>query len=275
MFGAILVLLFAFSIPAAVIVRRHRTESRREHLRRQPFPEEWRRVLDHSIPLYRHLPTPLKEQLHGHINVFLAEKNFEGGGGLTMTDEIRVTIAAQACILLLNRRTDYYPRLYSIIVYPEEFTVERPLYFSGHHHLEGEETRLGESWPTGAVVIAWSHARQGSSDPNDGRNVVFHEFAHQLDQEDGRADGMPVLQRTSSYITWARVLGRQYEDLQLRVKSGMASLLDKYGATNAAEFFAVATECFFERPRQMEAQLPDLYRELKDFYNQDPARYDA
>ena len=270
----LLILLFIVAAAIAVpAILRRRREARRERLRGKPFSAEWRQVLEHNVPLYNHLPPALKEQLHGLIHIFLAEKNIEGAAGLEVTDEIRVTIAGQACILLLNRETDFYPRLFSIVVYPHQYEVDKPLFFSGRQHIEASETRLGESWPTGAVVLAWDHVRQGAADVHDGHNLVFHEFAHQLDQENAGADGIPDLGRASRYITWARVVGREYEDLQQHVKAGMASLLDQYGATNEAEFFAVATECFFERPAQMKAQYPELYEELKDFYRQDPTTY--
>lgn len=273
MIGLLILLLVVVAAVAIPAIARRRREARRARLRRQSFPAEWRQVLERNVPLYNHLPLPLKEQLHGLIHIFLAEKNIEGAAGLEVTDEIRVTIAGQACILLLNRETEYYPRLYSIVVYPHSYEVDKPLFFSGRQHIEATETRLGESWPTGAVVLAWDHVRQGAADVHDGHNLVFHEFAHQLDQENASADGIPNLGRSSRYIAWARVVGREYEDLQQHVKTGMASLLDQYGATNEAEFFAVATECFFERPAQMKAQYPELYEELKEFYRQDPVTY--
>ena len=274
MTGALILLFIVLTAILVPAMARKRRDARREQLRRKPFPPEWRDILEKNVPLYNHLPLPLKEQLHSHIHIFLAEKNIEGTAGLEMTDEIRVTIAGQACILLMNRESDYYPRLYSIIVYPHQYEVDKPLFFSERQHIEATETRLGESWPSGAVVLAWDHARQGAADVHDGHNLVFHEFAHQLDQENASADGIPNLGRASRYITWARVVGREYQDLQQRVKAGMASLLDQYGATNEAEFFAVATECFFEKPRQMKAQYPELYEELKKFYHLDPANYD-
>jgi MtfA peptidase len=273
MTGALILLFIVLTAFLIITNARKRREARREQLRRKPFSVEWRHILERNVPLYQQLPAELREQLHGHINIFLAEKNVEGAGGLEITDEIRVTIAGQACILLLNRKTDYYPRLYSIVVYPHSYEVEKPLYFSGHHHVEGVETRLGESWPSGAVVLAWDHVRQGAADVHDGHNLVFHEFAHQLDQENASTDGIPDLGRPSRYIAWARVVGREYQDLQQQVKAGMASLLDQYGATSEAEFFAVATECFFEKPCQMKARYPELYEVLKEFYRQDPIRY--
>ena len=273
MTGLLILLIIVLAAVAVPAISRRRREARREQLRRKPFPPVWRGILERNVPLYNHLAPPLKEQLHGLIHIFLAEKNIEGAAGLEVSDEIRVTIAGQACILLLNRETDYYPRLYSIVVYPHSYEVDKPLFFSGRQHIEATESRLGESWPTGAVVLAWDHVRQGAADVHDGHNLVFHEFAHQLDQENASADGIPNLDRISHYITWARVVGREYKDLQQHVKSGMASLLDQYGATNEAEFFAVATECFFERPAQMKAQYPELYAELKEFYRQDPVTY--
>ena len=273
MTGVLILLIIVLAAVAIPAIPRRRREARRAQLRRKPFPPAWRQVLERNVLLYNHLPPALREQLHGLIYIFLAEKNIEGAAGLQVTDEIRVTIAGQACILLLNRETEYYPRLYSIVVYPHSYEVDKPLFFSGRQHVEATETRLGESWPTGAVVLAWDHVRKGAADIHDGHNLVFHEFAHQLDQENASADGIPDLGRTSRYITWARVVGREYTDLQQHVKAGMASLLDQYGATNEAEFFAVATECFFERPAQMKAQYPALYEELREFYRQDPVAY--
>jgi hypothetical protein len=273
MTGALILLFIVLTAILIPAIARKRRKARRNQLRRKPFPSNWRRILENNVPIYHRLPAPLKEQLHGRINIFLAEKNIEGAAGLEMTDEIRVTIAGQACILLLNRETDYYPRLCSIIVYPRQYEVDKPLFFSGLQHIEATETRLGESWPSGAVVLAWDHVRQGAADVHDGHNLAFHEFAHQLDQENASADGIPDLGRASRYIAWARVVGREYQGLQQYVKAGMVSLLDQYGATNEAEFFAVATECFFEKPRQMKAQYPELYEELKEFYHQDPTNY--
>ncbi|MFH0953885.1 MAG: M90 family metallopeptidase [Verrucomicrobiota bacterium] len=269
---ALLLLLLAAVLVVPALARRRRA-ARRERLRRKPFPAEWRAILERNVPLYRHLPEPLQQQLHGHIHVFLAEKNFEGAGGLEMNDEIRVTIAARACILLLNRPTDYYPRLYSIIVYPEAYEVDEPVYFSGSHHIESTDIHLGESGPTGAVVLAWDQASRAGRRPEDGHDLVLHEFAHQLDQENASSDGIPILQNTSGYLTWARVLGKEYRRLQRRAEAGQPTLLDQYGATNEAEFFAVATECFFDQPQQMKRQYPELYEELKRYYSQDPAAY--
>ncbi len=243
----------------------------RRRLRNQPFPQGWEEILARNIPRYKHLSASDREELNGHIQIFLAEKRFEGAAGLTMTDEIRVTIAAQACMLLLHRRTDYYPGLSSIIVYPHEYVTRHTERASGGLVREGPQVRLGESSPRGAVVLSWDHVRAGASDVHDCRNVVFHEFAHQLDAEDGRVDGAPLLPLQSMYIAWARILGAEYESLREKAARGNRTLLDRYGATNPAEFFAVATECFFQRPTRMKAEYPELYEELRGYYRQDPA----
>ena len=244
---------------------------RRQRIRSRPFPESWREVLSQNVPYYLRLRSEQRSHLESDIQVFIAEKNFEGCGGLEMTDEIRVVVAAYACILLLGRQHDYYPRLESILVYPDEYKAQTVRPGPNNTVLEGWENRHGESWETGAVVLAWNPIRHRSSDPVTGHNVVLHEFAHQLDQEDGSANGAPLLSRSRRSTTWARTLGDEYEALMRDAENGQPTVLDKYGATNPAEFFAVATECFFERPRELRKRHAELYRELKEFYQQDPA----
>ena len=243
---------------------------RRRRLRAEPTPPRWLEILERNVPLYRRLEAEDQRELLGHMRVFLAEKHFEGCGGLEMTDEIRVTIAAQACILLLRRETNYYPRLITILVYPEAYVARSLQPVGGGVMMEGESVRLGEAWKEGVVVLSWDDVRRGASDPLDGHNVVLHEFAHQLDQQDGFADGVPILERRGQYVTWARVLGADYEQLRRDAELGRASVLDEYGATNPAEFFAVATECYFEKPEQLKLKHPALYEELRGFYQFDP-----
>jgi Mlc titration factor MtfA (ptsG expression regulator) len=251
------------------------TKSRRLKLRSTPFPPEWRGILHRRFPLLACLPPADQRELEGHIQVFLAEKQFEGCDGLVITDEIRVVIAAQACLLLLHRDTDYYPDLQSILVYPST-------YYSRVTEEDEKESRglAGQSWQRGPVILAWDAVQGGVSNRSDGQNVVFHEFAHQLDEEDGRVDGLPVLEvkgtlseRLSRYRSWARILSKEYEQLQCASVEGQKSVMDEYGATGPAEFFAVATECFFEKPRQLRQKHPELYDELKRFYQQDPAEW--
>ena len=242
---------------------------KRERLLSLPFQERWEKIVQKNVPLYNRLPASLKKQLQGLVNIFLDEKKFEGCGGLEITDEIKVTIAAQACILLLNRKTACFRKLRTILVYPHTY-VARTKSSNGMITIDGHSVRLGESWQNGPVVLAWDSVTGGTSNVTDARNVVLHEFAHQLDQEDGAADGAPVLEHRSSYITWAHVLSREYEALQRR--SGRA-VMNKYGATNPAEFFAVATETFFEKSRQMKNKHPELYDELKNYYKLDPVQW--
>ncbi len=244
---------------------------RRKRLAGQPFPNEWLAIIERNVPYYKRLPAADKAELQRHMLIFVAEKDFEGCGGLEITDEIKVTIAAQACILLLHRKTDYYPGLSSILVYPQSYVVHRARHPLGRITLEGPDTRLGESWHRGSVVLSWDDVRHGAADVHDGHNVVFHEFAHQLDSSGAKGDSTPVLQKRSAFIAWARILRKDYEKLRRQINRNQDTLLDEYGATNPAEFFAVATEHFFERPIELKRFHPSLYQELKHFYQQDPA----
>ena len=248
---------------------------RRNRLRSQPFPASWLEILQRNVPYYGRLSPSEQQHLRGDIHVFIAEKNFEGCGGLEMTDEIKITIAAYACLLLLHLQHDYYPRLQSVLVYPDAYPVPAVRRAVGNIVVEGDEMRAGESWRTGVVVISWNHVLHRPADPGGSRNVALHEFAHQLDQEKGVADGAPVLPKSSMYRAWARILGREYQALLEAAAADRPTLLDKYGATNPAEFFAVVTEHFFEQPQQLREQHPELYKELKLYYGQDPARIDG
>ncbi len=245
---------------------------RRRRRRRKPFPAAWIHILQKNVPFYGRLSPADREELHGHIHVFLAEKYFEGCAGVTVSEEMKLTIAAQACRLLLHRETDYFPRLVSILVYPAAYLAQHRERNSAGLVTEGIQQRQGESWSHGTVVLSWDDVRAGAADAQDGHNVVYHEFAHQLDIEDGQqADGSVTLPRGSLYGAWARILGREYRALQQDIAAGRTTVLDGYAATSPAEFFAVATEGFFEIPRALQERHPELYAELKLYYNQDPA----
>jgi Mlc titration factor MtfA (ptsG expression regulator) len=251
-------------------------ERRRDRLRAEPFPSAWRAILEHNLGFFRRLSEEDRDELLGHIQVFLAEKHFEGCGGLELTAEIRVTIAAQACLLLLHRKTDYYPELTSILVYPTGYTADEERYIGGGVWEEGPEDRLGHTGShLRALVLAWDAASRGAADPSDGENVVLHEFAHQLDFENRNADGTPALDTHAEYLAWARVMGAEFNELRRAEAVGAPTLLDGYGATNPTEFFAVATEAFFERPRALRSRHPELYRELQKFYKQDPVNFSS
>lgn len=212
----------------------------------------------------------LRLQLRKLIKQFLHEKHFTGAGGLEITDEIRVTIAAEACMLLLNRKSLVYPALRYIIVYPSAFVVERSQGVSGGVVSEGRKGLLGESWSNGKVILAWDNVLHGSSNFVDGQNVVLHEFAHQLDSESGSTNGAPILAGVNCLRTWAATLSEEFEELQKDAWKGKRSLLDHYGATNPAEFFAVATETFFEKPAQMSSHHAELFEVLRCYYRIDP-----
>jgi Mlc titration factor MtfA (ptsG expression regulator) len=248
---------------------------KRARLRAQPFPEAWRRIVERNVPVVRRLPPSDRDELLGHIQVFLAEKHFEGCGGLELTDEIRVTIAAQACLLLLHRDTDYYPLLTSILVYPTTYVVPTEHSLGEGIWEETDDELLGHtSRNLSALVLAWDSSLHGAR-RMDGENVVLHEFAHQLDFESGGVDGTPALDSRQQYASWARVLGAEYEALRKASDAGRPSVLDDYGGENPAEFFAVATEAFFERPVELRAKHAALYEELRSFYQQDPASWPA
>lgn len=244
---------------------------RRNLLKAKPFPAEWRDILQRRLPYYGRLSPEEQRELRGHIQVFMHEKRFEGAAGLEITDEMRVVIAAQACILLLGRDTDYYPLNRSVFVYPRYFRVRDSRPMPDGTILEEEVDFDGESWERGPVVLAWEEVLADAADPDDGYNVVMHEFAHQLDGESGVEDGAPPIRDRQLAESWALVMGREYERLRKDVELGAPHLLDAYGAETPAEFFAVVTETFFERPRAMRRRHPELYELLARYYAQDPA----
>jgi Mlc titration factor MtfA (ptsG expression regulator) len=219
------------------------------------------------------LPVEDRRELEGHIQVFFAEKNFEGCGGLVLVEEIKVTIAAQACVLLLHREADSFPRVITILVYPSAYLASTAESIGGGVVLEGEQVRLGEAWKGGVVVLSWKEIQAIAAGAVPGQNLVLHEFAHQLDMEDGTAEGTPLLESLRHYTSWKEVMEGEYERLRRDHALGRYSVLDHYGATNPAEFFAVATEAFFEKSILLERRHPQLYRELKSYFRQDPARW--
>ncbi len=226
-------------------------------------PPQWVTFINNNVAIYHHLPPPLQQELLGHVNVFLSEKFFSGHAGLEVTDEMRVTIAAQACVLLLNRKTNYFPHLKTILIYPAGFknpNHEKP----GHH--------LGESWVRGPVVLSWADAKHGGNNAKDGSNVVIHEFAHQLDQADGAGDGRPIIEG-NQLRTWGKIMSKEFKSLITKAKMRRRSFFDHYGATNPAEFFAVTTEHFFEQPRTFKRKHADLYDLLKNYYRLDPVTW--
>ena len=271
-----MVILFWFTglVAAALLVygiARRAAATEREKVRNAFFPPEWEEILRRNLPLYSRMPEELRRELQGLVNLFLDSKNFEGCDGIELTDEIRVTIAAQACLLLLNRKPRVYPRLSSVLVYPEPF-ITKQFWPLGGHWVEGDQPAAGLS-SRGAVVITWDAEQHVAAAAQEKHNVAVHEFAHQLDQEDGAADGIPLLESRSSIVAWARVVGAEFERLQISAERGVPTFLDQYGATNPAEFFAVATEAFIENPQALRSRKPELYATLRDYYRIDPAEW--
>jgi Mlc titration factor MtfA (ptsG expression regulator) len=217
------------------------------------------------------MPADLQLQLKRHIQIFLTEKKFIGLQGIEINDEIRVTIAAQACLLLLNRKTNYYPKLKSILVYPRAFVTKHDTSHANGVKFTQHAILSGESWGYGKIVLSWHDTLEGAQVPHDGRNVVIHEFAHQLDQEDGSANGAPILGKHQSYENWSQVFSKQFMLLQHQAEIGAKSIFDYYGATNPAEFFAVASEVFFEQAQAFKQDYPELYEQLRLYYRVDPA----
>lgn len=246
-------------------------DRRRRDLAERPFPPAWAQIVDRSLPCVRCLHPDERRRLEDLIKVFVAEKNFEGCGGLEITEEMKVVIAAQACLLVLNLRHNYYERMSSILVYPDSFACEHAEPGPGGTVAVSTRPATGLSSSMGAVVLSWPDIVRGASQPDDGANVVFHEFAHQLDQLDDVMDGAPVLDSASMYRDWARVLGAEYRRLQAESGAGVPSIISDYGATRPAEFFAVVTELFFERPGDLLREHPELYDEFRQYYRQDPA----
>ena len=234
-----------------------------------PIPGEWRSIVARNVPLAARLPAQGQERLLRLTQVFLHDKPMEGVG-LELTDEIRVTIAAQACLLLLNLDYPCYPTLRRVLVYPGVFQPRRVELTHFGDIVQEPRPTLGEAWTSGVVVLSWDSSLVGALNPGEGQNVVLHEFAHVLDGENGAMDGLPLLDHPSSFRTWSDVFSALYERQVRETLEGREPPVHPYGATSRAEFFAVATEAFFTTPSQLKARLPDLYEELMKFYRQDP-----
>jgi len=238
-----------------------------------PFPEPWRDILLRRTSVYRRLPSAMQAELERLVLHFLYTKRFVGCAGQEITDEVRVTIAAEACLLILNRPSTRYAGLRWIYVYPSTFIARREKRDAYGVVSDIASHLLGESWSNGRVILAWDSVERGLADYTDGQNVVLHEFAHQLDTEDGSADGAPLLYTKDSYAVWSQVFSREFATLQRDIMAGYGSLINAYGATNPAEFFAVVTELFFERPRAMSEQHPELFEQLRQYYRLDPRNW--
>jgi len=249
---------------------------RRRKLLALPAPKEWEPVFVANVPLYEIMPKELRERLKSLAQAFLAEKRFEACGGLELDETMKLVIAAQACTLLLGRaKPSFFPALDTILVYPSAFySQERIDIDNGQWIDEDDAEKLGESWHSGSLILSWEHVKREGNMQNDGLNVVLHEFAHQLDEESGFADGAPSLEGSDlSYRQWSEVMSREYSSLLRDLRRGRRGPIDEYGASSPAEFFAVVTETFFEKPIQLKRRNPDLYEEFLRLYRLDPAAW--
>lgn len=238
-----------------------------------PFPQNWLSTVEKRLPIYKKLPEDLQKELQQHIKHFLFHKRFVGCAGLVVNEEMRLAIAANACLLLLNRPTLNYQNVRWIYVYPAEFVVRHSVKDAAGVVSEKKGLLAGEAWSNGRVILSWNDVDKSVKDFNDGYNVVLHEFAHQLDNESGSTNGAPLLSSKGAYGTWATIMTREFNGLREHAYFGKESVLNTYGATNPAEFFAVATESFFEEPKELKKQYPELFAELESYYQVDPIKW--
>jgi Mlc titration factor MtfA (ptsG expression regulator) len=266
----LLIIAIAFAAVAAVLLRRRARVQRLCQLADKPLEPELLNLLRQHMPLYERMPSELQQRLQGLVNVFVNDKNFFGSGGLEITDEMRLAVAGNACLLLLNRDDPCFPGSATILLYPD--TIVTPaVEYDGPVVRKTTSARLGESWHRGPVILSWADVLRGVSNPDDGQNVVIHEFAHKLDEENESMNGLPVLREHADYPEWARVMSEEFAELIKRVERNRNKVLSGYGSTSPAEFFAVAAEVFFEKGKRMKDRLPKLYALLEQYYGVDPA----
>ncbi|MFC5480858.1 zinc-dependent peptidase [Massilia suwonensis] len=233
-------------------------------------------ILERNVEPWRAMDAAQRTRLERLVRRFLHEKTFVGCAGLEITEEMRLTIAGQACLLLLGARGEaVYPTLNAVLVYPGAFLVPRRQVDAAGVVTEERQDLLGESWGDGRVILSWDHVRRAGMEAPPSHNVVLHEFAHQLDSESGTTNGAPYLGSAERYRSWSEVLSRDFAALRHDAWFGHEDVLDHYGATNPAEFFAVATEAFYEQPHRLASRHPALYEEFLKYYRVDPRQWQA
>ena len=225
------------------------------------------------VPIVNRLPQDLRPQLEGKMHRFLDQVTLRGNLGLEITEDMRLSIAAQACLPIVNSPA-WYRTLRNVLIYPSAFTTRRETHDGLVVH-DRDHGMLGESWNRGPVVLSWDDALHGGLDANDGHNVVIHEFAHQLDSLTGHTNGIPILRKGQRYAHWEKAMLEAYQGHVARVENGHRTLIDPYGATNHEEFFAEAVVTFFEKPQAMQREEPALYSQLAELLALDPAQWPA
>jgi MtfA peptidase len=246
-------------------------QRRRARILAEPFPPQWLAWLQQNLAPYADLNADEQARLRDALRVFIAEKNWEGCGGFTVTPEMQVTIAAHACLMTLALPGEPFRGVLSILVYPAGYAVPEERAQEGGWSITGEAFRLGESWYRGPVILSWEEIEAEIHNPGQANNLIYHEFAHQIDMLDRSTNGTPPLETSAQRARWHEIMTREFERLRADAQAGRPTLLDPYGAGNEAEFFAVSTECFFDCPVEMRELHPGLYELLSDYYRQDPA----
>lgn len=266
--------LFILAMASGVLLlflRKRSNQQRLQQLLAQPLSAGQSAIVEDQVPIISKLPSELRGTLEGKINRFLDQVQFIGCNEQEITEEIRVSIAAQACLLIVNSDT-WYDTLTTVLVYPGAFK-SRQTQHNGYVVLERDIVRTGESWSRGPVILSWAHSQKGAANDADGHNVVFHEFAHQLDDLSGQTDGVPKLGANHSYTEWARVFEAAYKNHVRRVQKRKSTVIDAYGAEGYEEFFAVSVEVFFEKPASLKQEAPDVYEQLSRLFQLDPATW--
>ncbi|NQX93747.1 MAG: zinc-dependent peptidase [Erythrobacter sp.] len=268
---AFLPYLFGFVLIAVALVwgRGLLQQRKRDRLLATSLTPEQRMAIDRLVPLVNRMPPDLQVKLDGKINLFLDQVTFRGQNGLEVNEAMRLSIAAQACLLIVNS-TAWYDTIRTVLVYPSVFRTRRPMHDGQLVH-ERDFHMAGESWVRGPVVLSWDDALQGGLDADDGYNVVIHEFAHQLDSLTGHTNGIPMLSKGQDYEGWEKAMLQAFEKHVTRLQHGHPTLIDPYGATNHEEFFAEAIVTFFERPVELRHEEPALYAQLAKLLSLDPA----
>ena len=243
---------------------------RRRAIAERPFPSAWLTILRRLCRQFEWLTEEERARLLRWIAVFVEEKRFEGCRGLEITDEIRVTVAAQAGLTALGFETEFYPRLVTVLVYPGDYVVPRSTPLAGGGELEWQEARLGETWAGGSMVLSWPRVVDGGRMRDGQRSVVIHECAHLFDLVDGDIDGVPPLPAGESRGEWAARLDDCRARFEDALDEGRTTAFDEYAAEGEGEFFAVASECFFQDPHRLLRHDRDLYELLKTAWRQDP-----